>query len=658
MDSAWKTCLVCLGRMPPEAYAAHMETHPKDELVAALVRQNTAASSGLIRTPPAPLMVPQMSNLSVAAAQIPQMAQMPLMPGMSLVPILIPQPNGQPPIICHFPSYGFPNLLNNSSASATATSASVASAASVASTVPSSLIPNEPETQPSQETETTSSMAPAASLGQAIEARAATLAAMATASLPNLNPLASAASPRIEPGSPKPGPSRGGDSEVQKICTVETVNDLKDAQMLLKNDEDVQIVVAHNLLETNEFKSFMSHLNLPASQTPKSENQKPSQVPPNTRVPSPDPKAGTSAMAEAEAVDEPMIGPDSDSDDDDICLQDLVAMETMDDNDDSNDSNVVIEEDDQVFTIGTVRSSNLEPSFVDAILHTETENFECDSCGLHFPTHESYHNHQVDHCKKKCRISKAKKSSTLELIEVKSENASLLSSADLALNSQPSTSSGIFKSEFSSQPALGSIHDNQFKCFVCMKIFTSGLELHNHQQEVKNAEHKCTTCHVILEDRQAVLAHKKEFHLVPKIKTEIEFEDSKDVMPNENGEYVCDKCDRVFLHKEQMVNHMLVHQEDKPFECLECGKKFAKAVFLRDHRKRHFEKGDYECPLCLKRFHTPSKLREHHRVHTGKFEFVFVHVKYKISEVVLTSTFKSPIKICRENQFVRVAALF
>ena len=629
MDSAWKTCLVCLGRMPPEAYAAHMETHPKDELVAALVRQNTAASSGLIRNPPAPpLMVPQMSaNLS-----IPQMAQMPLMPGMSLVPILIPQPNGQPPIICHFPSYGFPNLLSNTSTSATATSASLASAAvSVASTAPPPpppLVPSEPETPPSQETESTASMAPAASLGQAIEARAATLAAMASAASlpPNLNQIASSASsPRIiEPGSPKPGPSRerGEGSEVQKICTVETVNDLKDAQMLLKNDEDVQIVVAHNLLETNEFKSFMSHLNLPASQTPKSENQKPSQVPPNTRVPSPDPKAGTSSAmtstAEVEAVEDAMIGPDSD-DDVDICLQDLVAMETMDDDEDSNDSNVVIEEDDQVFTIGTVRSSNLEASFVDAILHTDTENFECDSCGLHFPTHESYHNHQVDHCKKKCRISKAKKSaSTLELIEVKSENASLLSSADLALNSQPSTSSGIFKSEFNSQPALGST-DNQFKCFVCMKIFTSGLELHNHQQEVKNAEHKCTTCHVILEDRQAVLAHKKEFHFVPKIKTEIEFEDSKDIMPNENGEYVCDKCDRIFLQKEQMVNHMLVHQEDKPFECLECGKKFAKAVFLRDHRKRHFEKGDYECPLCLKRFHTPSKLREHHRVHTGKF---------------------------------------
>ena len=51
-------------------------------------------------------------------------------------------------------------------------------------------------------------------------------------------------------------------SSPEKICTVETVSDLINAQMLLKsNEDDIQIVVANNLLETSEYKAFMSHLN-------------------------------------------------------------------------------------------------------------------------------------------------------------------------------------------------------------------------------------------------------------------------------------------------------------------------------------------------------------------------------------------------------------
>ena len=604
MDNATQPCPVCLGRVPPAAFNGHMASHTKDEVLAALLRQNT---SGLIRTP-TPLIMPQMPHMP-QMPQIPQMPQMPLGMSMVMSPVLIPQQNG-PPIIFNVPSYVYPNLLSNAST----------------------------PTTPSTTATTTASMVP-------LEAERPRLQDEPLASSSSSSTRSSEVATSVV-GSPKPGPSSSQSEEVQKICTVETINDLKDAQMLLKTDEDVQIVVAHNLLETNEFKSFMSHLNLPSSQN--TEHSK-TLVPPNTRVPSPatilpstsaskdyhddDQDQDISLEEEDEALEEEV---DEDLDqtakisdsDDDICLQDLVAMETMDDNDDSNDSNVVIEEDDQVFTIASCRSTNLEPSFVDAILSDrQSETFECDSCGLHFPTHESYHNHRVDHCKKKCRnglkVKRSTTNSNLE-VDVKSEASSLLSSADLLnANNQPSTSSG-FKSEFDSQPALGSINDNQWKCHQCLKIFSSGVELFAHQEQLNKAEHKCMTCHVILEDRAMVLAHKKEFHSVNQLKIKMETSeenslvDVKDVFPNENGEYVCDKCDRAFKDKELMIKHMSCHDEAKPFECLECGKKFSKAVFLRDHRKRHFEKGDYECSLCHKRFHTPSKLREHVRVHTGE----------------------------------------
>ena len=78
----------------------------------------------------------------------------------------------------------------------------------------------------------------------------------------------------------------------EKICTVETVSDLINAQMLLKSNEDIQIVVANDLLETSEYKAFMSHLNLPP-QTPHpdddreiSSNHVPPNTPMTTRTPS------------------------------------------------------------------------------------------------------------------------------------------------------------------------------------------------------------------------------------------------------------------------------------------------------------------------------------------------------------------------------------
>ena len=75
----------------------------------------------------------------------------------------------------------------------------------------------------------------------------------------------------------------------EKICKVDTVSDLINAQMLLKSNEDFQIVVANNLLETSEYKAFMSHLNLPP-QTPHPDDDREissNPVLPNTPEPQP-----------------------------------------------------------------------------------------------------------------------------------------------------------------------------------------------------------------------------------------------------------------------------------------------------------------------------------------------------------------------------------
>ena len=87
--------------------------------------------------------------------------------------------------------------------------------------------------------------------------------------------------------SPTKDPVSSPRKSPEKICKVDTVSDLINAQMLLKSNEDFQIVVANNLLETSEYKAFMSHLNLPP-QTPDDDREISSNpVLPNTPEPQP-----------------------------------------------------------------------------------------------------------------------------------------------------------------------------------------------------------------------------------------------------------------------------------------------------------------------------------------------------------------------------------
>ncbi|QQP36181.1 Putative LOC100880868, partial [Caligus rogercresseyi] len=150
-----------------------------------------------------------------------------------------------------------------------------------------------------------------------------------------------------------------------------------------------------------------------------------------------------------------------------------------------------------------------------------------------------------------------------------------------------------------SQGVLGS-QGSTWKCSTCFLVFPSGSSLQEHLSLITSSPFKCSRCHIRFASLQEARAHKK----------------AEDPQPNAQGEYVCQRCDRVLPDKELLLKHREVHAEEKPFECTECGKKFLKASLLKSHTRRHFEVGSYACLLCEKRFYSPSKLKEHIRVHT------------------------------------------
>ena len=251
-------------------------------------------------------------------------------------------------------------------------------------------------------------------------------------------------------------------------------------------------------------------------------------------------------------------------------------------------------------------SSHLEP-FASSIFYgyDEEENsniFSCHKCGLHFSTFTEFDRHRTDCSKRKVTKGVGKKSSKkspkksttttssttiqpvpneilglddsnanldplsstkswpsssnlVNLDTIKSEQSSLLSSSDLIRHSSNSASATTVKSETfdsSSQPALAAPGANHWKCNQCRVVFETGPLLWQHLDSMHRAANKCTMCHVTFEDRKQALAHRKKFH--PSL-SKIKLEPPELTIPNENGEFVCVKCDRAFKDRELLTKH-------------------------------------------------------------------------------------------------------
>lgn len=451
--------------------------------------------------------------------------------------------------------------------------------------------------------------------------------------------------------------SSSGDSTNQSsydaghtVCSVQTVTDLQNA---LKCEDDIQIVVPNELLETIEFKTFLSNLGsfpitsntmLDAETLKQEACAAPPNTPAVTRPPSicgsPQP-CSSRDLTESSYIVPNHISSHSNSEDsdqdDDITLQDLVALETMEDAD-----------DDQFF------DDPLEP-FMNAILRVDNEppppadTFSCLRCGLSFNSFVEFGQHKNICSKKRSSKGVGKKSSQkstkkssvpilslddsnanldsssinnkwstimLSDIAVKSEQSSILSTSDLLkIDSVSSTTVKFELFDSFSQPALGAAGQNHWKCNQCKLVFETGPELWVHLDLIRHAVNKCSHCHLVFDDKKQAISHRKKEH--PSL-VKIKIEETETLVPNVKGEFTCEICDRAFKEKDLLIKHQSCHAEEKPFECLECGKKFSKPTLLRDHRRRHFEVGAFSCTFCQKRFYTPSKLREHERIHTGE----------------------------------------
>ncbi|XP_017139928.1 zinc finger protein 544-like [Drosophila miranda] len=75
----------------------------------------------------------------------------------------------------------------------------------------------------------------------------------------------------------------------------------------------------------------------------------------------------------------------------------------------------------------------------------------------------------------------------------------------------------------------------------------------------------------------------------------------------------CQECGKTFAFKQDLVRHILVHNDESPFKCTYCKKQFARRDHLANHTRIHTGERPFGCFQCGKHFTERSSLRRHVR---------------------------------------------
>ncbi|XP_064618083.1 uncharacterized protein LOC135482157 [Liolophura sinensis] len=86
--------------------------------------------------------------------------------------------------------------------------------------------------------------------------------------------------------------------------------------------------------------------------------------------------------------------------------------------------------------------------------------------------------------------------------------------------------------------------------------------------------------------------------------------------------YVCNTCRKIFNRRGNVIEHLKLHTNKKPFSCEICQKKFATKGELTKHSLCHFQDKPYLCDICGKQFPRLGSLRRHlfcHGAETSRY---------------------------------------
>uniref|UniRef100_UPI0037E8660E uncharacterized protein n=1 Tax=Semicossyphus pulcher TaxID=241346 RepID=UPI0037E8660E len=181
-------------------------------------------------------------------------------------------------------------------------------------------------------------------------------------------------------------------------------------------------------------------------------------------------------------------------------------------------------------------------------------------------------------------------------------------------------------------------------CKECGKRFTRretfNLHRHFHAHADELTPLTCKECGLTFQHRSSLIKHRNEH----KEKEEQLLIPKKEMLTQEEGNFECAECQRVFStvtklrdhncsstvekpyhcplcrqefqFKVSVTKHMMTHSQESNFTCQECSQTFPNTMALRFHQRCHTALKPYECPECGMVFKHYSVMEDHRRKHT------------------------------------------
>ncbi|KAF2353637.1 Zinc finger C2H2-type [Trinorchestia longiramus] len=93
--------------------------------------------------------------------------------------------------------------------------------------------------------------------------------------------------------------------------------------------------------------------------------------------------------------------------------------------------------------------------------------------------------------------------------------------------------------------------------------------------------------------------------------------------------YICSLCSFTCRKQVDLINHVSIHPDEKPFHCNQCDYKGAKYHHLRNHVLTHSERSLLPCPQCEYKSYQRGALRVHMRRHSTEKRHGCPHCPYR-----------------------------
>ena len=98
------------------------------------------------------------------------------------------------------------------------------------------------------------------------------------------------------------------------------------------------------------------------------------------------------------------------------------------------------------------------------------------------------------------------------------------------------------------------------------------------------------------------------------------------------GKHLCGQCQKRFVNRYLLKRHLICHSSEKQYTCSHCDISFGRKDALKNHTKRlHLQEKPFKCNKCGKAFFCKVDFIKHTASHTGdwRFEYPFCDNAFK-----------------------------